>query len=45
MAQESHTEREMLDKRKDRWIEEAGNPGKEVDSCPNEPTPYSPEII
>ena len=45
MAKESHREREVLGKRKDRLIEEAGNPGKEVESCPNEPTPYSPKII
>ena len=32
----------MLDKRKDSFIEEAGDPGEKVDSCPKEPTPNSP---
>ena len=32
----------MLGKRKDSFIEEAGNPGEEVDSCPKEQTPDSP---
>ena len=29
----------MLDKRKHSFIEESGNPGEKVDSCPKEPTP------
>ena len=30
----------MLGKRKDTFLEEASNPGKKVDSCPEEPTPH-----
>ena len=32
----------MLGKRKDSFIEEAGNPGEKEDSCPKEPPPGSP---
>ena len=41
-VQESNTERQVLGKRKDSFIEETGNPGEKVDSCPKEPTPSCP---
>ena len=34
VAQESNTERQGSDKRKDSFIEEAGTPGEKGDSCP-----------
>ena len=39
VTQESNTEREVLGKRKERFIEDVSNPGKKVHSCPKEPTP------
>ena len=38
VAQEINIERHVLGKRKDSFLEEASNPGKKVDSCPEEPT-------
>ena len=40
MAQESNMETQVFSKRKDNFIEEAGNPAEKVDSCSKEPTLY-----
>ena len=40
VAQESNTERQVLDRRKDNFIEKGDNPGEKVDSCPKETTPH-----
>lgn len=40
LTQESKTERRVLARGKDRYIEEADNPGEQVDSCPKEPTSH-----
>ena len=42
VIQESNTERQVLGKRKDSFIEEAHNPGEKVGSCPKELTPPCP---
>lgn len=42
VAQESGTERHVVGKRRDSFIEEAGNPGEKVDSCPKAPTSCCP---
>ena len=39
-TQESNTERKVLGKRKNSFIEEAGNHWEKVDSSPKEPTPH-----
>ena len=33
-------ERQVLNERKNSFIEKASNPAEKVDSCPKEPTPY-----
>lgn len=40
ITQESNTERQILGKRKDNFIEKAGNPREKVDSCPKESSPH-----
>ena len=42
VTQESNTERQVLGKRKDSFIEEARNPREKVGSCPKELTPPCP---
>ena len=44
VAQEYNTERQVVGKRQDSFVEEASNPGMKVDSCPKEPTPNSPGL-
>ena len=39
-AQLTSNERQVLSKRKDGFIEGAGNSVKKVDSCPKEPIPH-----
>ena len=39
VIQELNTERQILNKRKDNFVEEDRNPGEKVDSCPKEQTP------
>ena len=40
VAQESNTERQVLDRRKDNFIEKGDNPGEKVDLCSKETTPH-----
>ena len=40
IAQESNTERQILGKRKDSFIEKAGNPREKADSCPRDSSPH-----
>ena len=40
VAQESNTERQVLDRRKDNFIEKRDNPGEKVDLCSKETTPH-----
>ena len=44
VAQESITERQVLCKRKDSFVEEADSPGVKVDSCPKEQLP-APQVF